>query len=810
MSKTVSEKIVKFENRTPQSSLRDICYVLFRHKWKMILFFLAVIVTVSVSILHSPEVYRSEAKLLVRLGRESVTLDPIATTRQIINVSRSRESEVNLELEILKSRELSEKVVDSIGPDAFIRRPDKKLSIKRLGDLVNRKTTQDAPTEVQKSPGSPKVVNLTTSSDDRNKAVLKVMKNLEIKALKDSGIINISYETNTSKLAQNVITTLIDYYLEKHITVHQTPGSHQFFLEQVNGLRNTLAQSENELRNLRDKCGISSIEEQQQVILSRIAELEGQTGAAEAELAACEAKVQVLQKTLASIPEVLVTQETSGFSDHAIDLMRAKLYELQLKEHESLSEFTEGSQQVQMIRQEVAEARMLLDKEIAKAGRIEVSKGVNIAYIQIQSALTTEQAALSSFQAKVENLRKQLIIAKEGLKALNDADLKITSLKREISLQQANYQRYSENLEQARIDHALEAEKISNISVVQPATLPTRPVPQRKLLKLALGLLVGILGAIALAFFFEYVDHSIRTPDEAEEKLSLPILASIPCVRSNRIRPTGKRRKKQVEHNKTGTNSKAIQGNIFGKFKEHCIFCRNALFKQREQTKTIDKNVKSIPTLWKIPEKIRGHYSIFREELLLKVNGHSKAPFALALIGCRRGEGVSTVAANISAMLAQLSNGRVLLVDANIHYPSAHRIFETRLEPGLVDILSASQDYGDKIVWRFRNLHILTAGTLNGNPPRILLPSRFNAMINSMKKDYHYVVLDMPAVGESRSAARLASLCDGVVLVVEAGSQRWEILCKTKEQLLKYNANTLGVVLNKRKFPIPEWLYQTL
>ena len=339
MRKAGSEKIVEVENRTPQGSLRDLYYVLFRHKWKMILFFLAVTVTVFVRTYCSPEVYRSEAMLLVQLGRESVTLDPTATTGQIINVSRSRESEVNLELEILKSRELSENVVDSIGPDAFIRRPARKLSINSPDDKVIRKTTQEAPTEVKKPLSSPERFNLVKPSDDRNKAVLEVMKNLEIKALKDSSIISISYEAESPKLAQNVIATLINSYLEKHIAVHQTPGSHQFFLQQVADLQSTLALSENELRNLRDKSGISSLEEQRQVILSRIGELEGQTGAAEVELAACEAKVQALQKTLASIPEVLVTQETTGFSDHAVDLMRAKLYELQLKEHDLLSKF---------------------------------------------------------------------------------------------------------------------------------------------------------------------------------------------------------------------------------------------------------------------------------------------------------------------------------------------------------------------------------------------------------------------------------------------------------------------------------------
>ena len=768
----MSEEIFETKNRTSQGSLRDIYYILFRHKWKMILFFLTVTVTVLVRTYRIPEVYRSEAKLLVRLGRENVTLDPTVTTGQIININQSYEKEVNLELEILKSRELVENVVDSIGPDAFLKHPARKLFAIGADDKVIRKTTPEALNEVKKSQSSSERFNLVKQSEDRDKAVLQVMKNLEAKARKDSSIISISYKAESPMLAQNVIATLIDYYLEKHIAVHQTPGSHQFFLQQANQLRSKLALSEEELRNLRDESGISSIEEQQQVIFSRITALEGQTGAAEAELAACQAKIQGLQKMLPNIPEVLVIQETTGFPDHAVDLMRAKLYELQLKELDLLSKFSEGSQQVQMVRQEITEARRLLEKEIAKTGRIEVSKGVNTAYTQTQAALFAEQADLPSLQAKDEKLREQLTTAKERLKTLNETELKITRLKREISIEESNYRRYVDNLEQGRIDRALESEKISNIGVVQHATLPTSPVPQRRMLYLALGLFVGFFGAIGLAFFFEYIDHSIRTPEEVKEKLLLPTLASIPRVRVNRIHPTGRR---------------------------------------REQTKPVDKSVKSMPTRWKIPAKIRGHYSIFREELLLKLNGHSKAPYVLAIIGCRRGEGVSTVAANISAMLAQGGGGRVLLVDTNIRCPSAHQIFQTRLEPGLANIPTADHDYGDIIVSeRFKNLHILAAGMPNGSPPGILRPAQFAKLIKSMKKDYRHVVLDMPAMKEARSTARLASLCDGVVLVIEAERLRWEVLLEAKAQLLKWNANTLGVVLNKRRFPIPEWLYRML
>lgn len=270
----MSKEVVEVENRTPQSSLRDLYYVLFRHKWKMILFFLTIMVIVVVGTLYSPEIYRSEAKLLVRLGRESVTLDPTATTGKIINVSRSRESEVNLELEILKSRELAEKVVDSIGPEAFSKRTGRKLSVKSVVHKVLRKTTQQVSTEVKEPQSLLEQLTLVERSDNRDAAVLGVMKNLEIKALKDSCVISITYETQSPKLAKDVITKLIVLYLEKHIAVHQAPGSQEFFTRQSEHLRGRLTQLEDELRDLKNATGISSLEEQRLVVLDRISILE--------------------------------------------------------------------------------------------------------------------------------------------------------------------------------------------------------------------------------------------------------------------------------------------------------------------------------------------------------------------------------------------------------------------------------------------------------------------------------------------------------------------------------------------------------
>ncbi|MHC4752286.1 MAG: GumC family protein [Planctomycetota bacterium] len=768
----------KVEEKTRERTLRDVYYVLFRHKWKMLLFLIVVVGIVTVSALRRPDIFRSEAKLMLRLGRESVTLDPTVTTGQIIPVGRSRESEIISELEILKSRILLEKVVDTIGPLVLFKYPDdvSREDTSSGGEVAENATRKTSRVRI----AAKKLRNLLKPSsqpkllDSRDSAVFMVMSNLEAEALKNSTIINISYKSKSPKLAQDVLAKLIDLYLEKHIAVHQTPGSYQFFTQQSDDLRGKLAQAESELRNLKDKTGISSLEEQRLVIVNRIGDLEQQTGNAEAELTASRAKVKALQETLAGIPEAVVTGETTGFSDYAADLMRARLYELQMKEQDLVSKFAEDSRQVQMIRQEVAEAKALLEKEKAKPVRSQVTKGVNSAHQQVQSALLTEQASLSSLQAKVEDLKRQLAGTQARLKTLNDAEFRITQLKREIDVQEANYRKYSENLEQARIDNALEIGKISNISVVQPATLPVKPIGPRRMLNIALGFLLGIFGAMFLAFFSEYIDHSIKTPEEVEERLQLPAAAYIPNVRANLVSPIARR---------------------------------------RALTTPGGKVAKEAPAQWLIPINVREYYEVLRERLLICSGASTDVPRIIAVIGCRRGEGTTTVAANLAATLARHDDGPVLLMDTDIGHPSVHRIFNTRLSPGFADALAKGRCNVNTILASpVHNLQVLSAGDINGNgnASEMFNSIAFSKLLKSMRTRYRFVVIDVPAAHEVSWAVRLAGLCDGVVLVVEAERLRWEVAQNTKEQLLNSNANVLGVVLNKRRFHIPEWLYQTL
>ena len=91
-----------------------------------------------------------------------------------------------------------------------------------------------------------------------------------------------------------------------------------------------------------------------------------------------------------------------------------------------------------------------------------------------------------------------------------------------------NYRAYADRLEEARSSQALEMEKISNVAIIQPATMPISPVRPRKTLNLILGLVLGFLGGIGIAFLSEYLDHSFRTREQVETKLGIPVLVSIP------------------------------------------------------------------------------------------------------------------------------------------------------------------------------------------------------------------------------------------------------------------------------------------
>ena len=204
------------------------------------------------------------------------------------------------------------------------------------------------------------------------------------------------------------------------------------------------------------------------------------------------------------------------------------------------------------------------------------------------------------------------------------------------------------------------------------------------------------------------------------------------------------------------------------------------------------------------------YYETLVDQIAMSLDSSSMSHM-IAVTSSYKGEGVSTVAANLANKYAYYKEEKVLLVDANFFDPSIHSSYGAILEPGLADYLNESAEL-EKIIHptEQQNLFILTAGRWISDPATTYQSKRFNSLLDRLSEYFSIIIFDSPAVSTGNSTIRLASKVEGVVLVLESERIRSQVAERTQERLLQANAQILGVVLNKRKFHIPRWIYKTL
>lgn len=794
------EPVAKEEEGIPEGSLRYCLYVLFRHKRKALLFCLGMLLPLTLHTILSPSVYRSDAKLLVKVGRENVTLDPTVTTGRVMDLPRTRQSEVNSEVEILQSRDLIEKVVDSIGIDEFLtgKRTGEDAGLDEKGSFIDSiKAWKRSILEVFGWSRAPGELDKRQQAMIREEIVRAIFEKLDISTSKESNIISISYEASSPVVAHDVVSKLITFYLDKHISVHRTPGSYEFFIQQTEQLERSLAKTAAELRDLKNRTGAVSIDEQRRIILGWLAALRQELEQTEAAKAASRAKLENQRELMAKLPETIVTEKTSGLPNPAADKMRERLFELQLKEQDLTSKFTENSLPVQEIRRQISEARALLLKE--ERTRTETKQGLNTTYQQLQMSLVNEEANMSSLEAKARALQNQVSRAESELKNLNESEILISQLQREMNIQEELYRKNADSLEQARIDQSLEMGKISNISVVEPATYPVRPIGSNRMLKLLTGFLLALFAGVALAFLAEYLDHTLKNPEEIERKLKLRSLVTIPWKKDLKDTETAVRLEQC-----TGTSQDVPP---IGRWEAQYLArhpvdygSRNLATDSGGWEKVFRSNPKDVKVVRKLLQKrmegdslsvggeeFQGCFEILRDRLFL-VNGDLlSVPRAIGISSCYRSEGVTTVAANLAVSLAAESIKGVVLGFARV---AGHENAEKRY---IVD----THPVGSR-------------DRLHPKAQRSFDLQELDQFVRVLKQHYQFVILDLPPFWEVAAAARIAGLMDMVVWVVEAERVRWEIAQRCKTLLEQAKANIVGVVLNKKKFYIPKRIYELI
>jgi uncharacterized protein involved in exopolysaccharide biosynthesis len=338
-------------------------------------------------------------------------------------------------------------------------------------------------------------LNPLTTYSRRDKAILKLARKLSVTNTKKSNNIPIFYAGQTPEVAQRIVKRAIELTRDVHTRVNSIAGSLNFFTEQTDAERRNLAELESKLCNLKNESGIASLSEQREIQLKQIGSLEDELQATDRALKAAEAESLSIQQRLSAQSESVVTAVTTGIADTAAARMREQLYALQIRYQELGSRLADDSPLLIQTKAHLDQAQATLDGETTAP---EITKGENKIYKDLELSLYHNEANTKSLRAKQQLLADQLAEARAAVRTTNDVERQLASLERDIDVSRQEYRRYTDNLEQTRIDQELTSERISNINILQKPTLSYTPVSPRAMLDLTIGLGLGLIAAVAV------------------------------------------------------------------------------------------------------------------------------------------------------------------------------------------------------------------------------------------------------------------------------------------------------------------------
>ncbi|HZZ30153.1 MAG TPA: hypothetical protein VFE46_19300 [Pirellulales bacterium] len=517
--------------RLREMSLAEASRILARH-WRLsAMCLLASLFIAILALWIFPRSYRSESQLYIRLGRDSASLDATATigrTSLPSSLPSTREEEINTVTEILNSRALAEQVIGRLGTQTILhdQDPDESESVHSPAVAITPMTPVGSIMPVSAEATSVTSSEESSPSDnDRDSAITKLQRMLQVQAVKKSDVVHIDCESRNPHLSQKIVGCLVDCYLADHLRLNRTSGAHAFFQEQADRMHAAVARSEEEIRNLKDQTGLAAPETQRDLLVSRAAHLEDELASTTTELASTEAQARTLRQKIAALPATTVTSHTVGVESHGVELMRDELYRLQMAVQDMESKYTDEHILLKQARERLVAAKKSF--ESAPPSHEMVTSGPNTVYEQSQVELVKLEPVLTALRAKLDKLQTQIAEAHDQIKTYNATQVQLAELSRDLKEQEANYQTYTEHLEQTRIDDALEADRISNISVFEPATFEPTPIKTKSHLAAALILLMGLTSAIGLPLLLETRNSLTNDTHHVPNHSTVPLVTSI-------------------------------------------------------------------------------------------------------------------------------------------------------------------------------------------------------------------------------------------------------------------------------------------
>lgn len=512
-------------------SLRTLLYIIFRHKWKVLACFLVVTLLTGLFVKSQPHQYASEARLIIRSERQGVAVDPMAKGPSLLQPSAYGGSQ-GTEFGILTSSRIAEEVVRRLGVEYV------------LGIPPAAKPDQNVPSPSRSLPGRwaqsiaawgrhciEGLHSRQKQVDAETLAVQEVRDNFKPNPYRDSQVMILSYTDHDARRAQMILNAIIDVYMADHIEIYKSQISSDYFKSKASEWKTTFDQKKDELQKLLKQLDISSIDEEKTQLSQELTQLHGQMAQFEVTEKANEARLQKINE--------LMKNQATGANDPAAaatdDITLAKLHdrllELQLQKAQLSTTFVDKAPQVRQIQAQITTTEQLIlnaGQPPVKGGEKPVLTGEAAGGLKTryQDMLLERQAT----EATRKMLSEQINEARTKLDTLLSNEQHIQNLNMEIKVLEEQYMQYLNSNQITEISQTLDQDRISNVRILQKATLSgISNKSQRKILALMLfGCFLGLLTGVGLATGLEFLDQSIKTAEDVEKRLGLPLLISIP------------------------------------------------------------------------------------------------------------------------------------------------------------------------------------------------------------------------------------------------------------------------------------------
>jgi polysaccharide biosynthesis transport protein len=555
-------------------------------------------------------------------------------------------------------------------------------------------------------------------TEAQSTAIDRFLKGLSVSPIRNSRLVDVKFRSPDPKLSARIANGLASAFIEQNteFKFNVSKEASDWLGEQLAEQRTKVEASEQALQRYREQTDSVALEDRQNIVVQKLADVNA---------AVTRAKTERIQK------EALYNQVKAVGDPAALDTLPAVLsntFVQQLK-----AEIADRQRQYAQARgrfgpkhPDMVKLQSSIESSEQKL-RAEIDKVVQALRNDYQASLAQERSLMGSLESQ-----------KHEALALNRKGINYGVLLRDAESNRQIYESLLQRTKETGISREL---RTANVRIVDRAEAPRTQASPRTGLNLLLALVGGLIVGLGCAFFFEYIDSRIKSPEELRE-LGLAFLGMVPVVPA-----------RKGQEGRRPLLSRGMPPAFAEAFR---AIRTNVLFSSAE-------------------EGLR----------------------TVVVTSSRPGEGKSVVAINLAEALAQTGQ-RVLLVDTDMRRPRVHEVFGVPMKPGLSNLLVGGVTPRDCVhAGPVRGLWIITAGKLPPNPAELLGSKRFKAFLGTLPQHFDWVVFDAPPVMAVTDASITAHLASSVVFVIGAESTAYKAAQAALAQLKAARANVIGGVLNR-------------